>query len=89
MGLFNCECVDKNGNVVSNVSEYVTFSVNVPSKIVGTGSDNTDHNNVTNTKRKMFMGKILVAVKPAKYQGKIIITAMSDNCGVTNVELTL
>jgi hypothetical protein len=35
------------------------------------------------------MGKILVAVKPAKDQKIIKLTAMSDNCGVTSVKITL
>lgn len=49
--------------------------------IVGTGSDNTDHNNVKNTKRQMYMGKITVAVKPAKNQKQLTLTAHSKNIG--------
>ncbi len=90
IALFTCECVDKDGNIVPDAAEYVKFSVNAPAKIIGTGSDNCDHNNVANKERKMYMGKILIAVKPAKGQKKITLTAMSDNCGVTvnTIELT-
>ena len=80
IALFTCECVDENGNVVPDASEYVHFSVNAPAKIIGTGSDNCDHNNVANTERKMYMGKIRIAVKPAKDQQVLKLTAMSDNC---------
>lgn len=83
LALFTCECVDKNGNTVPNASEFVSFSVAKPAIIIGTGSDNCDHGNVANTERKMYMGKIAVAVKPAKGQSEIKLTAISDNCGVT------
>lgn len=81
--LFTCECLDEKGNVVPNASELVSFSAAAPAKIIGTGSDNCDHNNVANTERQMYMGKILVAVKPQKGQKKLKLTAMSNNCGVT------
>ncbi len=83
IALFTCECLDENGNIVPDASEFVKFSASAPAKIVGTGSDNCDHNNVANTERKMYMGKILVAVKVANGQKKLKLTAMSDNCGVT------
>lgn len=89
LALFTCECLDENGNVVPDASEYVRFSVNAPAKIIGTGSDNCDHNNVANNERQMFIGKILVAVKPVKDQKILKLTAMSDNCGVTSVKITL
>lgn len=83
LALFNCECLDENGNVVPDASEFVSFSASAPARIIGTGSDNCDHNKVTNTGRKMYMGKILVAVKPAKGQKTLKLTAISDNCGAT------
>ena len=83
LALFTCECLDEKGNVVPNASELVSFSVAAPAKIIGTGSDNCDHNNVANTERQMYMGKILVAVKPKKGQKKLKLTAMSNNCGMT------
>ena len=89
LALFVCECLDEEGNVVPNASEFVSFFASAPAKIIGTGSDNCDHNNVANCERKMFMGKILVGVKPAKGQEKMKLTAMSDNCGVTSVKITL
>ena len=70
-------------------AEYVHFSVTAPAKIIGTGSDNCDHNNVANTERKMYMGKIRVAVKPKKGQESFTLTAMSDNCGVCELKVVL
>ncbi len=83
IALFTCVCLDEDGNAVPDAEEFVKFSVNTPAVIIGTGSDNCDHNNVTNKERKMYMGKIRIAVKPAKNQKEIKLLATSENCGVT------
>ena len=80
IALFTCECLDENGRVVPDASEFVTFSAAAPASIIATGSDNCDHNSVTNDARKMYMGKISVAVKPEKGQEELVLTAFSDNC---------
>lgn len=89
IALFTCECVDENGNVVPDASPIVSFSVNSPAIIVGTGSDNCDHNNVANTERKMYMGKIRIAVKPANEQKNLKLLAFSENCKNDIIELEL
>jgi len=89
IALFTCECLDSEGRVVPNASEYVSFSAETPAVIIGTGSDNCDHNNVTNTQRKMYMGKIRIAVKPQKDQKKLTLTAFSDNCGSTFIDVLI
>jgi len=85
LALFTCECVDQNGNTVPDAEEFVEFSAERPAKIIGTGSDNCDHNNVTLAQRKMYMGKIRIAVKPAEGQETLCLTAKSQNCGVTQI----
>lgn len=89
IALFTCECVDENGLTVPDAAEYVRFSVSAPAKIIGTGSDNCDHNNVANTERKMYMGKIRIAIKPKQGQVSFTLTAMSDNCGVCEKTVSL
>lgn len=89
IALFTCECVDENGLTVPDAAEYVRFSVSAPAKIIGTGSDNCDHNNVANTDRKMYMGKIRIAIKPKQGQVSFTLTAMSDNCGVCEKTVSL
>ena len=86
IALFTCECLDENGKVVPDANEYVKFSVNSPAVIVGTGSDNCDHVRVSFPERKMYMGKIRIAVKPQKGQEEVVLTAMSDNCGITQIK---
>ena len=82
IALFTCECVDENGLIVPDADEYVYFSTNNDAAIVGTGSDCSDHNRVGNSERKMYAGKISVAVKP-KYDAKNWqLFAYSKNCGM-------
>lgn len=83
IALFLCECIDELGRPVPDAAEHVYFSAAEPAKIIGTGSDNTDHRSVKNVDRKMYMGKILVGVKPKDGQAELELTALSDNCGVT------
>lgn len=89
LALFTCECLDDDGNTVPDASEFVEFSVETPAKIIGTGSDNCDHNRVTLAKRKMYMGKISVAVRPAKNQKTVILMATSVNCGSAVLKLNI
>ncbi|MBQ3052248.1 MAG: DUF4982 domain-containing protein [Clostridia bacterium] len=89
IALFTCQCLDENGNTVPDASEFVHFSVEAPAKIIGTGSDHCDHNNVTLPDRKMYMGKIRVGVLPAKNQSAITLSAYSENCGYTTIKVEL
>ena len=85
LALFTCECLDAEGRVVPDAAEFVQFSVEEPAVIIGTGSDHCDHIHVSAHERKMYMGKIRIAVKPAKGQQRMVLTAMSDRCGVTKL----
>ena len=87
IALFTCECLDAEGRVVPDAAEFVKFSVAAPAVIVGTGSDHCDHNCVTLPERKMYMGKIRIAVKPAAGQEVVELTAMSDGCGITRIRV--
>ena len=89
IALFTCECIDSEERVVPNAADFVEFSVATPAAIVGTGSDNCDHNNVTNSARKMYMGKIRVAVKLSKGQKSLELTALSENCGTASIKIEL
>ena len=89
VALFTCQCLDKNGKAVPDAAEFVQFSAEAPARILGTGSDHCDHTNVTAPQRKMYMGKIRIAVKPAKGQTSLTLTAISDNCGCTSIRVTL
>lgn len=89
IALFTCECVDEDGLPVPNAAEYVKFSVTAPARLVGTGSANDDHNKVTLAERRMYAGKITVAVRPAKGQKMLELYAESDRCGITKITVEL
>ena len=89
IALFTCECIDENLNVVPNADPFVKFSVNSPAKIIGTGSDNCDHNRVGLSERQMYMGKIRIAVKPQKGQKEIILTAQSSGLKIGQINVKL
>ena len=74
---------------VPNAAEYVKFSVTAPARLVGTGSANDDHNKVTLAERRMYAGKITVAVRPAKGQKMLELYAESDRCGITKITVEL
>lgn len=89
VALFTCECLDKDGNTVPDAAEFVKFSTEAPAKILGTGSDHCDHTNVTLPQRRMYMGKIRIAVRPAKGQTQLTLTAIGDHCGYTAISVPL
>ena len=78
IGLFTCECVDRDGNVVPDAAPFVNFSVSNPAVIIGTGSDHCDRNSVALSHRQMYMGKIRIAVKPAEGQKELELIAQSN-----------
>ncbi len=89
MALFTCECVDEQGRVVPDACETVTFGVTAPAKLVATGSDHTDHVNVSSPERRMYMGKIRIAVKPAAGQQQFSLIAISKDCNMARLTVAL
>ncbi len=87
IALFTCECLDENGNVVPDAAETVSFYVDSPAEIIATGSDNCDHIKLNSNTRKMYMGKISVAVRPQKNGKEFTLTAISDNCGTSQLKV--
>ncbi|MCQ2734827.1 MAG: DUF4982 domain-containing protein [Alphaproteobacteria bacterium] len=78
IALFVCECVDEQGRTVPDANEFVKFYVSKNAEIIGTGSDNCDSRNVKNTDREMYMGKILVGVKPKIFSESFELLAVSN-----------
>ena len=83
IALFTCECLDENGRTVPNAEEYVSFNTCENAQVVGTGSDNCDHKNVTLPERQMYEGKITVAVRPNSDAEEFKLFAKSKDCGLT------
>lgn len=84
IGLYTCECIDEDGAVVPNASPFVKFAVNEGAEIIGTGSDNCDHNKVTLPERKMYGGVITIAVRANKGE-ELHLYAENDDLGLTEL----
>lgn len=87
--LFTCYCVDENGITVPDAEPFVKFDINRFGKIVGTGSDITDHVPPMFQDRKMRAGLCSVAVKAGSEPGCLKLYASAENLknAVISVEL--
>ncbi len=81
IAMVTCYCVDEQGREVPNASPLVHFSVNELGTIVGTGSSVADHTPVPSTYRKMYAGRIGVAVRTKETNGSLKVFATSENLG--------
>lgn len=87
--LFTCEVLDDKGNAVPDAAEFVKFFTSDGAEIIGTGSDSCDHIKVTADERKMYMGKITVAVRPKIDSEGYTLYAKSDNLGLCKLDVKL
>ena len=63
MALVTCFCVDSEGREVPDASPMVDFTACGDGRVYSTGSGNADHTPIFSPNRKMWMGRISVAVK--------------------------
>ncbi len=89
VAIISCYCTDSQGREVPDAAPYVSFNTNGLGKVIGTGSDISDHNPPHLTDRKMRAGRITVAVKVGKSEGKLKVYATSENLAdaVLTIEL--
>ena len=64
VALFTCLALDEQGREVPDASPLVHFDCVGGGRILGTGSSNTDPVPVSSPERRMFAGRISIAVKP-------------------------
>ncbi len=83
LALFTCTCVDGDGRTVPDADDFVRFVADNGATVVATGSDTCDHTRVDLPYRKMYMGKITVAVRPAEGNPHFTLTAIGENCEKT------
>ncbi len=89
IALFTCSVLDKNGNPVPTAANEVEFFATGSATVVATGSDPCDHNAITSTKRRMYMGKITVAVKPNPGAKEFELYAKCDGLGFAKIKVEL
>lgn len=80
--------VDKDGRIVANAVNLITFDISGEGKIIGVGSgDPQSHEDYKSNRRKLYKGKCLVVVQSRCQSGQICITATSP--GLTQSSITL
>ncbi len=89
IALVTCYCTDENGAEVPTAVPTVSFSANELGTVVGTGSDICDHTPVTESMRKMYAGRISVAVRTKEQRGtlKVYAEAQGLRSAVLNINL--
>ena len=82
------DVTDKNGNVVPDAKDEITFSVEGEGEIVGVDNgsspDHTPYNSLT---RKAHAGKVLAIVKANKKAGKVTVKAEAS--GITEAKVDI
>ena len=89
VAIITCCCIDEEGMEVPDSSPFVSFNTNGMGRVIGTGSDITDHNPTQLTERKMYAGRITAAVQVGKMPGELKVYAHSDGLDTAVLRLTL
>ncbi len=89
IALFTCTVLDKNGLEVPTAEDFVEFFATNGAEVVATGSDSCDPRSISNKSRKMYMGKITVAVKPKKDEKSFELYAKSGKLGYKKLTVNL
>jgi len=80
--------VDKDGNIVPDANNLITFDVSGEGKIIGVGSgDQQSHEDYKSNKRKVYNGKCLLVVQSRNKSGQIRIMATSPGLISSSISL--
>lgn len=88
LALFTCYAVDSEGREVPDAECNVSFMTDTGVKIIGTGSDNTDHTPPSSPDRKMVRGRVLCAVLPLA-PGKLNLYARAPGLSPAMIEIDI
>ena len=87
MAILTCVAIDADGNEVPTATPTVHFMANGKGRVYSTGSSVCDHKTIFSPDRKMYAGRIGVAVKLGAEAGKATVFAEAD--GLLPASLTL
>lgn len=90
MAIFTCLAVDADGNEVPNAEiDAVKFGTTGDCAVYSTGSDIRDHESLFDSTRRMWAGRISVAVLLGKEGGALTLTASADGFKSDTVTIKL
>ncbi len=78
IAIVTCSVLDEDGNEVPNAAPTVSFCTEGCGEFYSCGSDNTDHSSPFLSTRKMYAGKITVAVRTSNTAGQVKLFAHAD-----------
>ena len=87
--MITCYCVDAQGREVPDACPNVHFSSNELGTIVGTGSSVADHTPVPSTYRKMYAGRIGVAVRVKDVHGELKLFATAEGLNKAQISVEI
>ncbi len=86
--IFSCYCTDDRGREVPDACPEVTFAATGSGTVYATGSDCTDHTPALCPRRRMYAGRIGVAVKIDDTGRPLTLIASADNLDSAMYTLT-
>ncbi|MDD6734711.1 MAG: DUF4982 domain-containing protein, partial [Clostridiales bacterium] len=78
VALITCTCIDEDGTEVPDAAPYVRFAVKGEGRIIGTGSDISDHIPPNVTDRQMRAGRVLAGALIGKNADEVRVYACAD-----------
>ena len=85
--IFTCVALDDVGREVPDAAPTVTFWDNGVGRIIATGSDDADHVPLASTVRRMYMGRITVAVRCPAEPGTMKLYAKAPGLAACRAEV--
>ncbi len=78
VALYTCTCLDSEGREVADATPFVTFHTNEYGTVLGTGSDHSDPIPPHIPARRMYAGRITVAVRVGNTPGPLRLYATAE-----------
>ena len=83
------DVTDKDGNIIPNAEDKVTFKVEGEGKLVGVDNGRQDdHTSYQAKSRNAFAGKVLAIVQSTKKAGSFTVTASAEGLSTASVTVT-
>jgi beta-galactosidase len=84
--ILSCYAVDRDGREIPDASPLVTLSAGGAGSLFTTGSSNRDHTTPFSSERRMWMGRVGLAVRLGKNHGTVTVYATAN--GLESAALT-
>lgn len=87
IALFTCVVLDGEGREVPDAESLVSFRTNGVGTVAATGSDDADHTPLSSSVRRMYEGRITIAVRCPSSPGRIVLYAHAEGLSPCRAEV--